>query len=104
MKWPNDLMDEIGSPVLTALFLILLWLQWRFPLRRCHFGVIRRLLRNFIMSLPGLAIIRLAMLPVPIALSIWTAHHHFGLLNWIALPPIISVLASFLLMDYIYWW
>ena len=69
------LMDYIGNPLLTCLFLALLWLQWRFPLRRQHFSVLHRLVRNFVLSIPGFAIVRLAMLPIPIAIAIWARQH-----------------------------
>ena len=67
------LMDYIGRPLLGCLFVILLLLQWRFPLRRQHFSVLHRLVRNFVLSIPGFAIARLAMLPIPIAIAIWGA-------------------------------
>ena len=98
------LMDYIGNPLLTCLFLALLWLQWRFPLRRQHFSVLHRLVRNFVLSIPGFAIVRLAMLPIPIAIAIWARQQHVGLLNWIHLPTWAVVIATFLLMDYAYWW
>ena len=97
-------MDYIGNPLLTCLFLVLLLLQWRFPLRRQHFSVLHRLVRNFVLSIPGFAIVRLAMLPIPIAIAIWARHQHVGLLNWIHLPTCAVVIATFLLMDYAYWW
>src|ERR1051325_10425346 len=34
--------DYLGNPLLACLFLVLLWLQWRFPLRRQHFSVRHR--------------------------------------------------------------
>jgi hypothetical protein len=46
-------MDYIGHLLLDGIFLALLWLQWHFPLRRPHFGVLRRLVRNFVPSIPG---------------------------------------------------
>ena len=49
------LMDYIGNPLLTCLFLALLWVQWRFPLRRQHFRTLHRLVRNFVLSIPGFA-------------------------------------------------
>jgi hypothetical protein len=61
------LMDYTGRSLLTCVFLALLLLQWRFPPRRHHFSVWHRLVRNFVLSIPGFAIVRLAMLPVPIA-------------------------------------
>src|SRR5437899_5751638 len=98
------LMDYIGRPVLACMFLVLLLLQWRFPLRRQHFSVVHRLVRNFVLSLPGFAIVRFAMLPIPIAVAIWAEHRRIGLLNWLSLPGWAAGIATFLLMDYAYWW
>ena len=97
-------MDYIGRPVLACMFLVLLLLQWRFPLRRQHFSVVHRLVRNFVLSLPGFAIVRFAMLPIPIAVAIWAEHRRIGLLNWLSLPGWAAGIATFLLMDYAYWW
>ena len=49
------LMDYVGRPLLACLFVALLWLQWRFPLRRQHFSMMHRLVRNFVQfpALPG---------------------------------------------------
>ena len=83
---PILLMDNVGRPLLACLLLILLLLQWRFPLRRRHFSVLHRLVRNFVLSIPGFAVVRLAMLPVPLAVCAWAQQRHIGLLNWLA-PP-----------------
>src|SRR5262245_63817437 len=97
-------MDYVGNPLLTCLFLALLLLQWRFPLRRQHFKLAHRLVRNFVLSLPGFAIVRLAMLPIPIAVAIWVEEQHIGLLNWLALPLWAAVVPTFLLIGYACWW
>jgi sterol desaturase/sphingolipid hydroxylase (fatty acid hydroxylase superfamily) len=98
------LIDYFGNPLLACLFVALLWLQWRFPLRRQHFSVLHRLLRNFVLSSPGFVVVRLAMLPIPIAVAIWALDRHIGVLNWLPLPGWAAVIATFLLMDYAYWW
>jgi len=98
------LLDYVGRPLLACLFLALLLLQWRFPLRRQHFSVLHRLVRNFVLSIPGFAIVRLAMLPIPIAVVLWAYDRRIGLLNWLPLPGWGTVIATFLLMDYAYWW
>jgi sterol desaturase/sphingolipid hydroxylase (fatty acid hydroxylase superfamily) len=98
------LMDYVGRPLLACVFLLLLLLQWRFPLRRQHFSMLHRLVRNFVLSIPGFAIVRLAMLPVPIAIAMWAQQKHIGLLNWLDVPFWIAIIATFLLMDYAYWW
>jgi sterol desaturase/sphingolipid hydroxylase (fatty acid hydroxylase superfamily) len=98
------LMDYAGRPLLACLFVALLWLQWRFPLRRQHFSMMHRLVRNFVLSIPGFAIVRLAMLPIPIAMAIWAQEQGIGLLNWLHFPGWAAVIATFLMMDYAYWW
>lgn len=103
MKLP-PLLDSIGNPLVAVLVLILLFLQWRFPLRRQHFGLLRRLVRNYVVSIPGFVIVRLAMLPIPLAASIWAQQRQFGLLHWLGLHRWIAGIAGFVLMDYAYWW
>src|SRR6266480_794845 len=98
------LMDYVGRPLLACVLLALLCLQWRFPLRRQHFSVLHRLVRNFVLSIPGFAIVRLAMLPIPIAVGMWAQDRDIGLLNWIPLTGWAAGVATFLLMDYAYWW
>jgi sterol desaturase/sphingolipid hydroxylase (fatty acid hydroxylase superfamily) len=98
------LMDYVGRPLLACLFLALLLLQWRYPLCRQHFSMLHRLLRNFALSIPGLAIVRLAMLPIPLAVAMWAQDRHIGLLNCFSLPGWAAAIATFLLMDYAYWW
>src|SRR5436305_11704094 len=80
------LIDYVGRPLLGCVFLALLWLQWRLPLRRQHFSALHRLVRNFVLSIPGFAIVRLAMLPVPLSVAMWAQNRHIGLLNWVGLP------------------
>jgi sterol desaturase/sphingolipid hydroxylase (fatty acid hydroxylase superfamily) len=98
------LIDYVGRPLLACLFLALIWLQRRFPLRRQYFGALHRLVRNFVLSIPGFAIVRLAMLPIPLAIAVWAQDRHIGFLNWLVLPRWAAVITTFLLMDYAYWW
>jgi sterol desaturase/sphingolipid hydroxylase (fatty acid hydroxylase superfamily) len=103
MKLP-PLLDSVGNPLIAILVLVLLFLQWHFPLRRQHFGLLRRLVRNYVVSIPGFVIVRFAMLPVPFAVAIWAQHRHLGLSNWLGLPAWIAAAVAFALMDYAYWW
>ena len=96
--------DHLSTPLLALLLIALLWLQWRFPLRRQHFALWRRLIRNFALSIPSHAILRWAMLPIPLAVASWAGARQIGLLHWIALPDWARIIASILLMDYAYWW
>jgi sterol desaturase/sphingolipid hydroxylase (fatty acid hydroxylase superfamily) len=103
MKLP-PLLDSIANPVLVALVGVLFLLQWRFPLRRQHFSVLRRLVRNYIFSIPGFVIVRFGMLPIPLAVAVWAQHRDIGLLNSIGLRGWIAGAAGFVLLDYAYWW
>jgi sterol desaturase/sphingolipid hydroxylase (fatty acid hydroxylase superfamily) len=103
MKLPS-LFDSVGNPLLAGLVLALLFLQWRFPLRRQDFALLRRLVRNYVLSIPGFVIIRLAMLPIPFAVAVWAEGRGFGLLHWLGLHGWVAALAGFVLMDYAYWW
>ena len=97
-------LDYFGRPLLGLIFVTLLVLQWRYPLRRQHFSALRRLVRNWVLSIPGFAIVRLAMLPIPLAAAVWMQERHVGLLNWLSIPRWVAFIATFLLMDYAYWW
>src|SRR3954470_5877639 len=101
---PIPIFDYVGTPFIIALFATLLLLQWRFPLRRQHFALMRRITRNLIVSIPSHVVLRWAMLPLSIAAAAWAQNHHFGLLNWIPASQWMRVILTFLLMDYSYWW
>src|SRR4029077_8405323 len=98
------LLDYVGAPLIVCLFIVLLLLQWRFPLRRQHFSMLRRILRNLIVSIPSQAVLRWVALPIPLALAAWMQERHFGLLSWVELPIWVRAIAGFFLMDYAYWW
>src|SRR5438094_9085428 len=91
--------DYAGRPLLAGIFIALLLLQWRFPLRRHHFGVLRRLVRNWILSIPGFAVVRFAMLPAPMAAAMWAQARHVGFLNCLRLPPLLLLAPTHLLVE-----
>jgi len=101
---PIPLLDYVGSPILFALFALLLLLQWKWPLRRAHFSVLKRLVRNFIMSVPAFVLLRLLLIPIPLAHAFWARENGIGLLNWTKLPPVVAAIIAFLLMDWAYYW
>ncbi|MFN2476419.1 MAG: sterol desaturase family protein [Chthoniobacterales bacterium] len=105
MKMPvhNALLESLG-PVFAVIFVALLFIQWRWPLRRQHFSVIRRLVRNGILAVPGLFASRLILVPIPFIVSLWATQHHFGLFNWLHLPSAIAVIIGVMLYDYAYYW
>ena len=98
------LLDSVGSPLLVSVFLSLLFLQWKRPLRRQHFAALRRIIRNLVFALPAFLVLRLALVPIPLAAAAWTARHDFGLLNWLPLHPVLSGALGIILFDYAYYW
>ena len=103
MKLP-PVLDFIANPVLATFVVALLLLQWCFPLRRQHFTLLRRLVRNYVFSIPGFVVVRLAMLPIPFAVAVSAQRHHVGLLNCLGLHGWIVGVVGFVLLDYAYWW
>ncbi len=52
MMKPIPLLDYVGTPILWGLFALLLLVQWKFPLRRQHFALLRRAVRNLCSRFP----------------------------------------------------
>ena len=98
------LLDSVGSPLLAGAFLLLLWLQWKRPLRRQHFAASRRIIRNLIFATPAFLVLRLALVPMPLAAAAWSAQHDFGLLHRLPLHPVLAGALGILLFDYAYYW
>lgn len=98
------LLDHYGALLLGILAIVLLWCQWRRPLRSVRHSVVARTVRNLLFSFPGFALTRLAMIPVPLAVSVWANDKGVGLLNWIPVPGWLAVVLGFLLMDWAYYW
>lgn len=106
MKGPQliPLIDYVGTALFIVLFALLLWLQVRRPLRATCFPLFRRMRRNLIFSIPGFMVVRLAMIPVPLAVSAWCMDAGFGIFNWFAVPLWLSGVLTCLCMDWAYYW
>lgn len=103
MKTP-PILDHHGGAIFASLFFILLLLQLEFPLRRQHFSALRRLGRNLIFFVPGFALARISLVPIPLLVAIWAAQHRFGLLHFLPAPRWLAIALGVLVMDYAYWW
>jgi sterol desaturase/sphingolipid hydroxylase (fatty acid hydroxylase superfamily) len=101
---PIPLLDYVGSPIFITLFALLFFLQWKWPLRRDHFAALRRLVRNLLFSVPAFVLLRLLLIPIPLAHAYWAQRNEIGLLNWIKLPPLVAAIVAFVLMDWAYYW
>ncbi len=101
---PIPLLDYLATPIFVALFALLFWMQIRRPLRRARFSTSARVVRNFVFSAPGFAAVCLAMIPIPLAVAIWSKQHGVGLFHWLHSPPWLSGALGFLAMDWAYYW
>src|SRR5262245_2203090 len=75
------LMDYIGRPLLACMFLALLWLQWRFPLRRLHFFARHRGVRSDLSSLRGLVLGGVPSLRRAVAVGTWEGDRRVGCIH-----------------------
>ena len=101
---PIPILDGAGGFFLAGLFFALLFLQWKYALRRQHFSRMRRFVRNVVFSGPGFALARISLVPIPLIVSLWAAEQNFGVLHWLPLPHWVAIVIGILIMDYAYWW
>jgi sterol desaturase/sphingolipid hydroxylase (fatty acid hydroxylase superfamily) len=95
----------LTSSILVALFGILLVLEQVFPLRRRVLSLLQHLVLNLGLSLIALLTAAALVKPFGATLLRWSAGNSIGLLHLLRLPPPVSLVAGFLLMDlsFYYW-
>ncbi|MBW3638222.1 MAG: sterol desaturase family protein [Armatimonadetes bacterium] len=98
------LLDSVGSPLTLGGLFLLLWSQWKYPLRYQHFAPLRRIARNLVFAAPAFLVLRLLLIPIPLWAATWAAQHNFGLFHWLPLPAVLSGVLGIVLFDYAYYW
>jgi sterol desaturase/sphingolipid hydroxylase (fatty acid hydroxylase superfamily) len=101
---PIPPLDYVGTPILAMLLCVLLLMQARHRLRRQRFATLRRAVRNFVFSAPAFVLLRLTLIPIPLAAAWWAQAHGFGLLHWLHASAWFAMIAGFMLMDWAYYW
>jgi sterol desaturase/sphingolipid hydroxylase (fatty acid hydroxylase superfamily) len=90
-----------GLIVLVVLFAV----ETRAPLRRRVRPRGERLAVNVVLALIAGLVVRLAVVPVGLAVASAAERGGFGVLHWVALPPAIAWIGGLLLLDYtMYLW
>lgn len=97
----HPILDAYGAPVLFALFALLLFMQYKWPLRRWVQGLRRRLVTNVGVAVPTFIVLRLVLIPAEVAVAYWAAQHQVGLLYLASLPSWLHGVFAFLLLDYL---
>lgn len=95
------LFDAYGVPALLVLFVLLLLLEYRWPLRRPVQKPSGRLVVNALVSLPMVLTMRLMLLPLMIMGSTFASQNDLGLLNLAPLPVWLHAVAGFIFLDYL---
>lgn len=95
------ILDKYGAPVLIVLFILLLFLQYRWPLRRWVRRLSPRFLTNAGVAVPAFAVLRLVLIPAEIAVAYWASQHEFGLLYLFSMSSWLHGILAFLLLDYL---
>ncbi len=100
----HPVLEHIGTPLFVVLFLLLLVVQWCYPLRRQHFSQWRRALRNAFLSVPSFALARISLVPIPLLTARWAGQHGVGLFHHLSLPRGLAIALGVIAMDYGYYW
>ncbi len=98
-------LDGIGFYILVGVALLLFFLELSIPLRQWRFSKKKRYWHNVSLSLIGLPMARLLLLPITFIWAGFLKEVSFGLLNWINVPQWLAMLLGIVALDYgIYLW
>ncbi|MBS1668386.1 MAG: sterol desaturase family protein [Bacteroidetes bacterium] len=96
----HHILDLRGAPVLTALFLLLFWLESKFELRKRAQSKWPRLFVNFSVAIPSFVLLRFMFLPIMLWLANANEHVRFGFLYLFDFSSWQKAIIGFLLLDY----
>ncbi len=96
----KSVFDSYGTPVLTAAFVLLFLLESKFQLRKRVQSRWKRMVVNFIVSIPAFALLRLLFIPVMVWLATKNLGWNFGLNYLYSAPAWLKAAISFVLIDY----
>ncbi|HWH71229.1 MAG TPA: sterol desaturase family protein [Candidatus Sulfotelmatobacter sp.] len=95
----------LGALLVGVTFGVLLWREWRRPLRRRVEGKLRHTGRNFALASLAALALQLTESPVTRRLTALVQRRRWGLLKQLPLPAGLETLLGILLLDYtLYWW
>ena len=92
--------DTYGTPILIGVFIFLFKLETKFQLRKRVQNRWKRILINFIVSIPAFILLRILFIPAMVWLAAKNQQWHFGLNYLYGLPPWIEAVIAFILLDY----
>lgn len=96
----KSVFDTIGSCILAGLFGLLFTAEIISQLRRRTQPKLKRIVINFLLSLPAFTLLRLLLIPAMVWLAGKNTGWHAGLNYWYPAPAWIKGAVAFLLLDY----
>ena len=96
----RTIFDTYGAIILITIFIILFVLESRIQLRRRVQNRWKRIVINFIVSIPAFALLRIIFIPGMVWLATKNQEWHFGLNYLLTAPAILKAVISFVLLDY----
>ena len=96
----KNIFVSYGTPILVGLFIIFFILETKLQLRKRVQGRWKRIIINFIVSIPALILLRLLFIPAMLWLAFKNQQWQFGLNYLFSAPQWVHLALSFLLLDY----
>ena len=98
----NEIWWRLGC--FFSILIMMMLLEWRFPARKSPIKNSTRWFANFGLVLVSSIIARLTI-PIGLtAVALYNEQHGIGLFNWIALPSVVTIITSLLLLDILIYW
>jgi sterol desaturase/sphingolipid hydroxylase (fatty acid hydroxylase superfamily) len=99
-KMINSIFDSYGVLVLMSVFIACFILESKYQLRKRVQSRWKRLIINFIVSLPAFALLRLLFIPAMVWLAVNNLDWQIGISYWLVAQVWIESILAFLLLDY----
>lgn len=96
----RQIFDMIGVPLLVVIFIFLFIVETKFQLRKRVQDRFKRIIINFIVSIPAFMFLRFLFIPIMVWLATENQDLHFGLNYLYKLPALAEGVIAFLLLDY----
>lgn len=96
----KTIFDTCGTPVLIGIFILLFILEKKFELRKRVQPRWKRIIINFIVSIPAFVLLRVLLIPVMVWIASKNLSWNFGLNSLYDLPVWAEAATAFMLLDY----
>jgi sterol desaturase/sphingolipid hydroxylase (fatty acid hydroxylase superfamily) len=96
----HPIFDTYGSAILVVIFIILFLLESKFQLRKRVQNRWKRIIINFVVSIPSFALLRFLFIPFMVWLAYKNEQWHFGFNYIFYAPACLKAAIAFLLLDY----